>query len=168
MAILLFLRGGIHQARIRSRILRFEFFDRLKIGRVRDDFGELLDVLELIQLCFAFLRFDNCSAHDFSSALKSTPQSKIDNRKLTPVATVSLSRRRRAKADDRRSRASASIQGTFHTNPRFVQHMRINHPRKQRSRDLVRDFAHAAYEESVLSSSNEQVEARENADLRRF
>src|SRR5881394_424378 len=163
MAILLFLRGGIHQARVRRRVLRLEFLDRLKIRRVRDDFGELLDLLELIQLCFAFLRFDNCSAHDFSSALKSTPQSKIDNRKLTPVATVSLSRRSRAKADDRRSRASTSVQGTFHTNPRLVEHMRINHPRKKRSRDLVRDFAHAAYDESGLFSSNEQVGARENA-----
>src|SRR5205814_1450063 len=67
-----------------------------------------------------------------SSALKSTPQSKIDNRKLTPVAAVSLSRRSRAKGDDRRSRASTSVQGTFHTNLRFVQHMRVNHPRKKR------------------------------------
>src|SRR5207247_5073174 len=97
-----------------------------------------------------------------------TPQSKIDNRKLTPVAAVSLSRRRRAKADDRRSRASTSIQWTFHTNARFVEHVRVNHPRKKRSRDLVRDFTHAAYDESGLFSSNDQVGPRESDDLRLF
>jgi hypothetical protein len=58
--------------------------------------------------------------------------------------------------------------GLFTPIPRFVEHMRVNHPRKKRSRDLVRDFAHAAYDESGLFSSNEQVGPRENADLRRF
>ena len=168
MPVLLLLRRGVNQTWIRRRVLRFEFLDRFKIRRIGNDFCKFFKLIELIQLRFVFLRFDNCSAHDFSSALKCSPQSKIDNRKLTPVAAVSLSRRSRAKADDRRSRASTSVQGTFHTNPRLVEHMRINHPRKKRSRDLVRDFAHAAYDESGLSSSNEQVVTGENVGRRHF
>jgi hypothetical protein len=39
MAILLLLRSGKDEARIRRRILRLEVADRLEIPRVRDDFS---------------------------------------------------------------------------------------------------------------------------------
>src|SRR6266550_5839667 len=64
MRVLWFLRGGINQARVRRRVLRLEILDRFKVGRVGHDLGEPLKLIELIQLCLAFLRFDNCSAHD--------------------------------------------------------------------------------------------------------
>src|SRR5213080_4511866 len=65
MRILLFLRSSIDQTWVCGCILRFEFLHRLKVGRVGDDFGELFNLLELIQLRLLF--FSNSSAHDSSS-----------------------------------------------------------------------------------------------------
>ena len=60
MTVLLLLRRGVNQARIRRRILRLEILDRLEVARVGDDFGEFLQLLELIQLCFSLPR-QQCS-----------------------------------------------------------------------------------------------------------
>ena len=48
MRVLLFLRGGVHEAGVGRRVLRFEILDRFKVGRVGYDFGEVLQLLELI------------------------------------------------------------------------------------------------------------------------
>jgi hypothetical protein len=42
MAVLLLLRGGVNQTRVRRRVLRFEILDGLKVRRVSDNFGKLL------------------------------------------------------------------------------------------------------------------------------
>src|SRR5437588_540141 len=65
MPVLLLLGGGINQARIRRRIFRLKILDRFKVGRVGHDFGELLQLLELIQLSFLLVR--DSSAHKESS-----------------------------------------------------------------------------------------------------
>src|SRR6266478_3412847 len=65
MPVLLLLSSGINQAWVRRRILRLEILDRFKVGRVCDDFGKLLQLLELIQLRL-FLRSDS-SNHNKSS-----------------------------------------------------------------------------------------------------
>ncbi len=62
MPILLLLSGGINQAWVRRRVFRLEIFDRFKIGRVGHDFGELLQLLELVQL--RLLLFRDSSAHN--------------------------------------------------------------------------------------------------------
>src|SRR5437667_2083459 len=67
MPVLLLLSSGINQAWVRRRILRLEILDRFKIRRVCDDFGELLQLLELIQLGFRFFLFSNCGAHNSPS-----------------------------------------------------------------------------------------------------
>src|SRR5436190_6997243 len=88
MRILLFLRSSINRTWVCSCILRFEFLHRLKVGRVGDDFGELFDLLELIQLRLLF--FGNSRAHNlvlrlverrdaFTWLLKRTPRPRIDN-----------------------------------------------------------------------------------------
>ena len=63
MRVLLLLRSGINQTRIRRRVLRLEILDRFKVSRVGNDFGKLLQLLELIQFCFGFLllRQQQCS-----------------------------------------------------------------------------------------------------------
>src|SRR5713101_1346194 len=65
MPVLLLLSSGINQTWVRRRILRLEILDRFKVGRVRDDFGKLFQLLELIQLRL-FLLCDN-STHNKSS-----------------------------------------------------------------------------------------------------
>ena len=101
MRVLLFLRGGINQARIRRRILRLEFLDRFKIGRVGDDFRKLLQLLQLIQFCFGFFFFSNSSAHNNSSPFgltqKRTPEQKIDNDKLDRSRQLEATRSRESK-----------------------------------------------------------------------
>src|SRR5437016_10813331 len=65
MRVLLLLRRGINQTRVRRRVLRFEILDRLKIGRVGHDFGKLLQLLELVRLRLLLIR--DSSAHNRSS-----------------------------------------------------------------------------------------------------
>src|SRR6266568_6512354 len=67
MPILLLLGGGINQARVRRRIFRLKILDRFKVGRVGHDFGELLQLFELVQLRFFIL--GDSSAHNRSSIL---------------------------------------------------------------------------------------------------
>ena len=55
MSVLGLLRRGENQARIGRRILRFEIANRLEVPGVGDHFGELLQLLELIQFRFAFV-----------------------------------------------------------------------------------------------------------------
>ena len=45
MAILLFLTRGKNETRNRCCVLRFEFRNRLKVARIRDHLGELLQLL---------------------------------------------------------------------------------------------------------------------------
>src|SRR5262249_12611315 len=89
MPVLLLLSSGINQTRIRRCILRLELLHRLKVGRVSHDFGELFDLLELIQLGLFF--FGNSTAHNFSPPsierrsaftwlLKRTPRTKHPQR----------------------------------------------------------------------------------------
>src|SRR6185369_9480758 len=64
MRVLWFLRGGINQTRIRRRILRLEFLHGLKVRRVSNNFGKLLELIELIQFRFSFFIFSNSSVHN--------------------------------------------------------------------------------------------------------
>src|SRR5215831_18015737 len=66
MRILRFLRGGVNQTRIRRRILRLEFLHGLKVRRVSDDFGKLLQLVELSQFRYSLFLFSNSSAHNNS------------------------------------------------------------------------------------------------------
>src|SRR6266516_4332442 len=87
MPVLLLVSGGINQARIRRGILWFEFLDRFEIGRVGNDFGKLLKLLELIQLCLFLLR--DSSTHNKILRLvyqNVRPQRKIDNDKSVAAA----------------------------------------------------------------------------------
>src|SRR5213596_1902977 len=63
MRILLFLGCSINQTWVRRRILRLELLHRFKVRGVGHDLGELLDLLELIQLCFLILC--HSSTHTF-------------------------------------------------------------------------------------------------------
>src|SRR5438309_3643456 len=77
MPVLLLLGSGINQARIRRRIFRLKILDRFKVGRIGHDFGELLQLLELIQLCPFLVR--DSSAHKnppFGLDPKRTPRLK--------------------------------------------------------------------------------------------
>src|SRR5713226_1482899 len=65
MGVLLLLSGGINQTRVGRSVFRLKILDRFKVGRVGHDFGELLQLLELIQLGF-FLVSDS-NAHNKSS-----------------------------------------------------------------------------------------------------
>ena len=69
MRVLLLLSGGINQARIRRRVLRLEILDRFKVGRVGDDFGELLQLLQPGLIPFRFSFLNDSSAHDTLSSL---------------------------------------------------------------------------------------------------
>src|SRR5438477_9961126 len=88
MRVLLLLRRRINEAWIRRRVLRFELLDRFEVGRVGHDFGKLLQLLQLVQLCFGLLLLNDSSAHDNSSLFwlkpKRTPEQKIDNDKIHP------------------------------------------------------------------------------------
>src|SRR5947208_2295062 len=57
------LRGSINQTWVRRRILRLELFHRFKVRRIGNDFGELFNLLELIQLRLFF--FGNSTAHNW-------------------------------------------------------------------------------------------------------
>src|SRR5438876_6072086 len=72
MSVLLLLSSGIHQTRIRRRVLGLEVLDRFEVGSVRDDFSELLQLLKLIQLRFSFFLFGDHSAHNYFSFLCTT------------------------------------------------------------------------------------------------
>src|ERR1700737_3727712 len=61
MRVLLLLGGGINQTRVCRRIFGLKILDRLKVGRVGHHFGEFLQLLELVQLCFLLVR--DSSAH---------------------------------------------------------------------------------------------------------
>ena len=79
MRVRWFLRGGIHEARVRRRVLRLEILDRFEVGRIGHDFGKFLELFELIQFCFSFLLFSNSSAHKvFLHLSESTPEQRID------------------------------------------------------------------------------------------
>src|SRR5438034_6819583 len=94
MPVLLLLRGSINQTWVRRRILRLELFHRFKVRRVGNDFGELFNLLELIQ--FRLFFFCDSGAHNFSPPsierrsaftwlLKRTPRTKhpqCENRAL--------------------------------------------------------------------------------------
>src|SRR6266705_4889701 len=62
MRVLLFLRSSINQTWVCGCLLGFEFFHRFTVCRVGNDFGELLDLLELTQ--FRLFFFGNSSAHN--------------------------------------------------------------------------------------------------------
>src|SRR5581483_304125 len=64
MRVLWFLRSGINQTRIRRCILRLEFLHGLKIRCVSDNFGKLLQLLELIQFRSSLFLFSSSSAHN--------------------------------------------------------------------------------------------------------
>src|SRR4029450_7158070 len=64
MRVLRFLRGGVNQTRIRRRLLRLEFLHGLKVRGVSDNFGKLLQLLELIQFRSGLFVFSNSSAHN--------------------------------------------------------------------------------------------------------
>src|SRR5437588_1345426 len=88
MPVLLLLGSGINQARIRRRIFRLKILDRFKVGRVGHDFGKLLQLLELIQLCLFLIR--DSSAHKnppFGLDPKRTPR--LKHRQLKTYAVVS-------------------------------------------------------------------------------
>src|SRR4029078_3530403 len=106
MRVFRFFRRGVNQAGIRGRVLWLKLLDRFKIGRVGNDFRKLLQLLQLIQFCFARLLFNNSGAHDNSSLFwlssKRMPEQGIDNDKLgtspqlasrTTAAKVGSSRR---------------------------------------------------------------------------
>ena len=63
MKILLLLGGRVNQARIRGRILRFEFPNRLEVAGIGHDLGKLLELLELSKASFqiSFLQQLQCS-----------------------------------------------------------------------------------------------------------
>src|SRR5205823_6289599 len=86
MRVLRFLRRSVNQARIRRRVLRFELLDRFEVSRVSHDFGKLLQLLQLVQLCFGLLLLNDSSAHDNSSLFwlksKRTLEQNIDNDKV--------------------------------------------------------------------------------------
>src|SRR5438552_7641936 len=83
MPVLLLVSSGINKAWVRRRILRLEILDRFKVGSVRDDFGELLQLLQLIQLRFSFFLFSDRSAHNiFPSVVQRTPERQIDKREI--------------------------------------------------------------------------------------
>src|SRR6476469_1788106 len=95
MRVLGLLRRSINQARIRCRVLWLELSDRFKIGRVGDDFRELLQLLQLIQFCFGLLLLNNSSTHDnsfFWLSSKGTPEQQIDNDKLGTFAQLGTRR----------------------------------------------------------------------------
>src|SRR4030095_12882070 len=64
MRVLRFLRGGVNQTRIRRRILRLVFLSWLQVRGVSDNFGKLLQLLELIQFRSGLFVFSNSSAHN--------------------------------------------------------------------------------------------------------
>src|SRR5215470_9882429 len=64
MRVLWFLRGGENQTWIRRRILRLEFLHGLKVRRVSDNFGKLLQLLELIQFRSSLFLFSNTGTHN--------------------------------------------------------------------------------------------------------
>src|SRR4030095_10613859 len=55
---------AVNQTRIRRRILRLEFLHGLKVRCVSDNFGKLLQLLELIQFRSSLFLFSNSSAHN--------------------------------------------------------------------------------------------------------
>ena len=63
VAVLLLLSRRVDQTRVGRRVFRLEILDRLKVGRVGDDLGEFLQLLELIQL--RLLLVSDSGAHDF-------------------------------------------------------------------------------------------------------
>src|SRR5580765_9008405 len=69
MPVLLLLSSGVNQAWVRRRILRLEILDRFKIGRVCDDLGELLQLLELVQFGVSFFFFSDSGAHNIFSSV---------------------------------------------------------------------------------------------------
>src|SRR5213075_221864 len=64
MRVLRFLRGGINQTRICRCVLRLEFLHGLEVRGVSDNFGKLLQLLELIQFRSSLFVFSNSSAHN--------------------------------------------------------------------------------------------------------
>src|SRR5512133_2988184 len=92
MRVLGFLRGSVNQARIRRRVLRFELLDRFEISRVGHDFGKLLQLLQLIQLCFGLLLNDS-SAHDNSSLFWLKPNVRANTTSTTTNSTRSRNSR---------------------------------------------------------------------------
>src|SRR5256714_5121142 len=74
MEILLLLRGRVDQARIRGRISRLEFLDRLEVARVRDDDRELLELLELAEFRSRFLLLCGGGCHGIKLLKNSEPE----------------------------------------------------------------------------------------------
>src|SRR6266480_4180500 len=93
MGVLRFLRGSVNQARIRRRVLRFELLDRFEISRVGHDFGKLLQLLQLIPLCFGLLLLHNSSAHDNSSLFCLKPNVSPNKTSTTTNSTRSRNSR---------------------------------------------------------------------------
>src|SRR5437762_2552648 len=110
MRVLLLLSGGINQARIRRRVLRFELLDRFEVSRVSHDFGKLLQLLQLAQLCFGLVLLNDSSAHDNSSLFwlksKRTLEQNIDNDKLPDICAT---RRTRFAASRRTSKRPSPV-----------------------------------------------------------
>src|SRR6266513_966514 len=87
MRVLRFLTRRINQARIRRRVLRFELLNRFEVGRVGHDFGKLLQLLQLVQLCFGLLLLNDSSAHDNSSLFWLKPNVRPNKRSTTTKST---------------------------------------------------------------------------------
>src|SRR5215475_8641531 len=107
MAVLLLLRRSVNQTWVCRRILRLEFLHRFKVRRIGDDFGELLQLLQLNQFRLRFLLFSNRGAHDFILRFSENVRldQKIDNDKS--VAAV-WSRRTTDRAEPRSGFAISS------------------------------------------------------------
>src|SRR6266487_3039910 len=84
MPVLLLLSSGINQTWVCRRILRLEILDRFKIRRVRDDFRELLQLLELIQFRFSLSLFSNSGTHDFFLRMRCLIRAKSVSLPLRP------------------------------------------------------------------------------------
>jgi len=89
MGVLFFLRRSINETGIRRRVLRLEFLDRFKIGRVSNHLRELSNLIELTEL--GLFLGGNGATH----ILKLPPRTRIDNAKVT---TGSDPERKRAHA----------------------------------------------------------------------
>ena len=66
MRVLLFLRRGINQTRVRCRVLWLKLPDRFEIARVSNDLRELLDLFELSKLRLNFLFIRNNATYRLS------------------------------------------------------------------------------------------------------
>ena len=76
MRVLLLLRGGVNQARIRRRVLRFEILDRFEVARVGNDLGKFLELFRAGLALFSSLQQQRYSWINSSPLWKPYAQTK--------------------------------------------------------------------------------------------